>query len=91
MRHINCRKDPFLRLYAPALEVLTLSLDGFWLGSTLFDNVTTDMKIHKEEIFGPVLSCVHMHAYGEEGVRFFTKQKSIMQRWPESIGMALNL
>jgi malonate-semialdehyde dehydrogenase (acetylating)/methylmalonate-semialdehyde dehydrogenase len=25
------------------------------------------------------------HAYGEEGVRFYTKQKSIMQRWPESI------
>lgn len=26
-----------------------------------------------------------MHAYGEEGVRFYTRQKSIMQRWPESI------
>jgi malonate-semialdehyde dehydrogenase (acetylating)/methylmalonate-semialdehyde dehydrogenase len=25
-----------------------------------------------------------MHAYGKEGVRFYTKQKSIMQRWPES-------
>ena len=126
---------------------------GFWLGGTLFDHVTTDMKIYKEEIFGPVLSCVRvkdfgeavqiindhefgngvscftrdgnvarefsrriqvgmvginvpipvpmawhgfggwkrslfgdMHAYGEEGVRFNTKQKSIMQRWPESIG-----
>jgi malonate-semialdehyde dehydrogenase (acetylating)/methylmalonate-semialdehyde dehydrogenase len=127
--------------------------NGFWLGGTLFDHVTTDMKIYKEEIFGPVLSCVRvkdfgeavqiindhefgngvscftrdgnvarefsrriqvgmvginvpipvpmawhgfggwkrslfgdMHAYGEEGVRFYTKQKSIMQRWPESIG-----
>jgi malonate-semialdehyde dehydrogenase (acetylating)/methylmalonate-semialdehyde dehydrogenase len=126
---------------------------GFWLGGTLFDHVNTDMKIYKEEIFGPVLSCVRvkdlgaaiqiindhefgngvscftrdgnvarefsrriqvgmvginvpipvpmawhvfggwkrslfgdMHAYGEEGVRFYTKQKSIMQRWPESIG-----
>ncbi|MDZ4102648.1 MAG: CoA-acylating methylmalonate-semialdehyde dehydrogenase [Hydrogenophaga sp.] len=126
---------------------------GFWMGGTLFDHVTTDMKIYKEEIFGPVLSCVRvpdfaqavkiindhefgngvscftrdgnvarefarriqvgmvginvpipvpmawhgfggwkkslfgdMHAYGEEGVRFYTKQKSIMQRWPESIG-----
>ena len=124
---------------------------GFWLGGTLFDHVTTDMKIYKEEIFGPVLACVRvsdfakavqiindhefgngvscftrdgnvarefsrriqvgmvginvpipvpmawhgfggwkrslfgdMHAYGEEGVRFYTKQKSIMQRWPES-------
>lgn len=26
-----------------------------------------------------------LHSYGEEGVRFYTKQKSIMQRWPESI------
>jgi len=127
--------------------------NGFWLGGTLFDHVKTDMKIYKEEIFGPVLSCVRvkdfgeavqiindhefgngvscftrdgnvarefsrriqvgmvginvpipvpmawhgfggwkrslfgdMHAYGEEGVRFYTKQKSIMQRWPESIG-----
>ena len=124
--------------------------DGFWLGGTLFDNVTTDMRIYKEEIFGPVLACLRvkdfaeavelinahefgngvslytrdghiarefgrriqvgmvginvpipvpmawhgfggwkkslfgdMHAYGEEGVRFYTKQKSIMQRWPQ--------
>jgi malonate-semialdehyde dehydrogenase (acetylating) / methylmalonate-semialdehyde dehydrogenase len=126
--------------------------DGFWLGGSLFDHVTTDMRIYKEEIFGPVLSCVRvddfatavqiindhefgngvscftsdgnvarefarqiqvgmvginvpipvpmawhgfggwkrslfgdMHAYGEEGVRFYTKQKSVMQRWPQSI------
>ena len=125
---------------------------GFWLGATLFDKVTPEMKIYREEIFGPVLSCLHVkdfaegiqlindhefgngvslftrdgntarefgrrvqvgmvginvpipvpmawhgfggwkaslfgdtHAYGEEGVRFYTKQKSIMQRWPESI------
>jgi malonate-semialdehyde dehydrogenase (acetylating) / methylmalonate-semialdehyde dehydrogenase len=25
-----------------------------------------------------------MHTYGEEGVRFYTRQKSIMQRWPVS-------
>ena len=25
-----------------------------------------------------------MHVYGEEGVRFYTKQKSVMQRWPKS-------
>jgi malonate-semialdehyde dehydrogenase (acetylating)/methylmalonate-semialdehyde dehydrogenase len=34
----------------------------------------------KKSLFGD------MHAYGEEGVRFYTKQKSIMQRWPESTG-----
>jgi malonate-semialdehyde dehydrogenase (acetylating)/methylmalonate-semialdehyde dehydrogenase len=125
---------------------------GFWMGGTLFDHVTSEMRIYKEEIFGPVLSCVRvkdlasaidlvnahefgngvacftqdgnvarefgrrievgmvginvpipvpmawhgfggwkrslfgdMHAYGEEGVRFYTRQKSIMQRWPQSI------
>jgi len=34
----------------------------------------------KKSLFGDT------HAYGEEGVRFYTKQKSIMQRWPDSIG-----
>ena len=125
--------------------------NGFWLGGTLFDHVTPEMRIYKEEIFGPVLACVRVptlkaaddlvnahefangvacftrdgntarefsrqievgmvginvpipvpmawhgfggwkrslfgdtHAYGEEGVRFYTRQKSVMQRWPES-------
>ncbi len=127
--------------------------EGFWMGGSLFDHVTPEMRIYREEIFGPVLACVRvpdlakavqlvndhefgngvacftsdgnvarefsrrvqvgmvginvpipvpmawhgfggwkkslfgdMHAYGEEGVRFYTKQKSIMQRWPASIG-----
>jgi malonate-semialdehyde dehydrogenase (acetylating) / methylmalonate-semialdehyde dehydrogenase len=33
----------------------------------------------KRSLFGDT------HAYGEEGVRFYTKQKSVMQRWPDSI------
>jgi malonate-semialdehyde dehydrogenase (acetylating)/methylmalonate-semialdehyde dehydrogenase len=124
---------------------------GFFTGGTLFDHVRPTMKIYREEIFGPVLSCVRvadfaeavelvnshefgngvacftsdgnvarefarhiqigmvginvpipvpmawhgfggwknsmfgdMHAYGEEGVRFYTRQKSVMQRWPAS-------
>lgn len=32
--------------------------NGFFLGGTLFDNVTPDMRIYQEEIFGPVLSVV---------------------------------
>ena len=28
---------------------------GFYLGPTLFDNITTDMTIYREEVFGPVL------------------------------------
>lgn len=123
---------------------------GYWMGGTLFDHVTPQMRIYKEEIFGPVLAIVRvkdfaealhlvnghefgngvacftrdgnvarefarriqvgmvginvpipvpmawhgfggwkrslfgdMHAYGEEGVRFYTRQKSVMQRWLE--------
>jgi malonate-semialdehyde dehydrogenase (acetylating)/methylmalonate-semialdehyde dehydrogenase len=125
---------------------------GFFVGGTLFDNVTPEMKIYKEEIFGPVLAVVRVpdfasavslinahefangvacftsdggiarafarqiqvgmvginvpipvpmawhsfggwkrslfgdhHAYGEEGVRFYTRYKSVMQRWPDSM------
>jgi malonate-semialdehyde dehydrogenase (acetylating)/methylmalonate-semialdehyde dehydrogenase len=126
--------------------------NGFFLGGTLFDNVTPEMKVYQEEIFGPVLCVVRVpdlksavelinaheygngvalftsdgntarefsrrievgmvgvnvpipvpmawhsfggwkrslfgdtHIYGEEGVRFYTRYKSIMQRWPQSI------
>ncbi len=38
---------------------------GFYLGSCLFDNVTKDMRIYKEEIFGPVLSVVRAKTYDE--------------------------
>ncbi|MGB5143875.1 MAG: CoA-acylating methylmalonate-semialdehyde dehydrogenase [Shewanella indica] len=31
---------------------------GNWVGPTMFDKVTTDMSIYKEEIFGPVLCCM---------------------------------
>ncbi|HWW05834.1 CoA-acylating methylmalonate-semialdehyde dehydrogenase [Collimonas sp.] len=125
---------------------------GFFVGGTLFDHVTPEMTIYKEEIFGPVLAVVRVpdlasavelinahefgngvscftsdggvarafarqiqvgmvginvpipvpmawhsfggwkrslfgdhHAYGEEGIRFYTRYKSIMQRWPDSI------
>ncbi|CAM2155651.1 Malonate-semialdehyde dehydrogenase [Pararobbsia alpina] len=34
--------------------------NGFFLGGTLFDNVTPDMRIYREEIFGPVLSIVRV-------------------------------
>jgi malonate-semialdehyde dehydrogenase (acetylating)/methylmalonate-semialdehyde dehydrogenase len=130
---------------------------GFFLGATIFDQVTSAMAIYREEIFGPVLACVRvnsfeealkltnaheygngvslftsdggvarefarrvqvgmvgvnvpipvpmawhgfggwkksmfgdMHAYGEEGIRFYTKQKSVMQRWPGSIGKGVD-
>jgi malonate-semialdehyde dehydrogenase (acetylating)/methylmalonate-semialdehyde dehydrogenase len=42
--------------------------EGFWLLPTLFDNVTTDMTIYTDEIFGPVLSVVRVASY-EAGVQ----------------------
>lgn len=41
--------------------------NGYFLGGSLFDNVTKDMRIYKEEIFGPVLSVVRAKTY-EEGL-----------------------
>ena len=58
--------------------------NGFYLGGCLFDDVTPDMRIYKEEIFGPVLSVVRAkdyadalklpseHEYGN-GVAIFTR------------------
>lgn len=39
--------------------------NGFYVGGCLFDNVTKDMRIYKEEIFGPVLSVVRAESYEE--------------------------
>jgi malonate-semialdehyde dehydrogenase (acetylating) / methylmalonate-semialdehyde dehydrogenase len=57
---------------------------GFYIGGCLFDHVTSQMRIYKEEIFGPVLSVVRVkdfdaavklindHEYGN-GVSLFTR------------------
>jgi malonate-semialdehyde dehydrogenase (acetylating)/methylmalonate-semialdehyde dehydrogenase len=125
--------------------------DGFFVGGTLIDNVTTDMVSYKEEIFGPVLQVVRvqtmqeamdlidaheygngtciftrdgeaaryfsdniqvgmvginvplpvpvayhsfggwkrslfgdLHAYGPDAVRFYSKRKTVTQRWPSA-------
>jgi malonate-semialdehyde dehydrogenase (acetylating) / methylmalonate-semialdehyde dehydrogenase len=39
--------------------------DGFFLGTTLLDNVTADMSVYTDEIFGPVLSVVRADTYDE--------------------------
>ncbi|QIG48903.1 CoA-acylating methylmalonate-semialdehyde dehydrogenase [Nordella sp. HKS 07] len=126
--------------------------DGYFLGGSLFDHVTPEMKIYKEEIFGPVLSVARApsfetaarminehefgngtaiftrdgdaarefahqiqvgmvginvpipvpmafhsfggwksslfgdhHMHGPEGIRFYTKLKTITTRWPTGI------
>ncbi|TMU28553.1 CoA-acylating methylmalonate-semialdehyde dehydrogenase [Halomonas sp. ATBC28] len=126
--------------------------DGYFIGGSLFDHVTPSMRIHSEEIFGPVLAiarvasfdeavsminaheygngtaiftrdgdaarqyCEHiqvgmvgvnvpipvpmafhsfggwkrslfgpLHMHGPDGVRFYTRMKTITQRWPSGI------
>ena len=126
--------------------------NGYYIGGCLFDKVTKDMRIYKEEIFGPVLSVVRakdfnealqlvndhefgngvsiftrdgdsgrtfsskakigmvginipipvpmafhsfggwkrslfgdQHMHGPEGVRFYTKLKTITSRWPSGL------
>ncbi|OZG26126.1 methylmalonate-semialdehyde dehydrogenase (CoA acylating) [Williamsia sp. 1138] len=42
-----------------------LPAEGFWLGPTLLDNVTPDMTVYTDEIFGPVLSVVRVKTYDQ--------------------------
>ena len=46
-------------------RALEIAGDGFWLGPTLFDNVSPEMSIYKDEIFGPVLSIIRVKTYDE--------------------------
>ncbi len=39
--------------------------DGFWLGPTLLDNVSPEMSVYTDEIFGPVLNVVRVSSYDE--------------------------
>ncbi|RWR27586.1 CoA-acylating methylmalonate-semialdehyde dehydrogenase [Sinirhodobacter populi] len=48
--------------------------DGFFTGPSLFDNVTPDMEIYKQEIFGPVLSTVRTDSY-EEALQLVMKNE----------------
>jgi malonate-semialdehyde dehydrogenase (acetylating) / methylmalonate-semialdehyde dehydrogenase len=43
----------------------TFEGDGFFLGVSLLDNVTPDMTVYRDEIFGPVLSVVRADSYSE--------------------------
>jgi len=73
---------------------------GFFTGGTLFDHVRTDMRIYREEIFGPVLSVVrtpdlggavgmiNQHAYGN-GVAIFTTDGGAAQDFAKRIEVGM--
>ncbi len=46
--------------------------NGFWLGPTLIDNVSTGSKVYQDEIFGPVLSVVRVQSY-QEGLQIINE------------------
>jgi malonate-semialdehyde dehydrogenase (acetylating) / methylmalonate-semialdehyde dehydrogenase len=48
--------------------------DGFYLGVSLFDHVTPDMKIYREEIFGPVFGIVYADTF-DEGLKLINDHK----------------
>lgn len=70
--------------------------DGYWVGPTLFSGVTADMAIYREEIFGPVLSCMEVNSledavevinqspYGN-GTSIFTSSGGAARRFQHAI------
>jgi malonate-semialdehyde dehydrogenase (acetylating) / methylmalonate-semialdehyde dehydrogenase len=70
--------------------------DGFFLGASLFDNVRPNMRIYKEEIFGPVLAIVRVpdldaalqlvngHEFGN-GTSIFTNDGLSARRYAQSV------
>jgi malonate-semialdehyde dehydrogenase (acetylating)/methylmalonate-semialdehyde dehydrogenase len=74
--------------------------NGFFVGGTLFDRVTPDMKIYREEIFGPVLSVVraqsfadavdliHSHEYAN-GTAIFTRDGDAARDFADKIEVGM--
>jgi len=73
---------------------------GYFIGGTLFDHVTTDMKIYKEEIFGPVLAVarapdyktaarmVNEHEFGN-GTAIFTRDGDAAREFAHEIQVGM--
>ncbi|MEQ6968018.1 CoA-acylating methylmalonate-semialdehyde dehydrogenase [Pectobacterium polaris] len=73
---------------------------GYFIGPTLFDNVTPEMKIYQEEIFGPVLSVVRVpdyqtavtlinnHEYGN-GTAIFTRDGETARQFCEEVQVGM--
>ncbi|MBH72799.1 MAG: methylmalonate-semialdehyde dehydrogenase (CoA acylating), partial [Rhodospirillaceae bacterium] len=74
--------------------------NGFFLNGSLFDRVTTDMDLYKQEIFGPVLSIaraqdfdtaveiVNGHEYGN-GVAVFTQSGDVARSFSKQVDVGM--
>jgi malonate-semialdehyde dehydrogenase (acetylating)/methylmalonate-semialdehyde dehydrogenase len=74
--------------------------NGYFMGGCLFDNVTKDMRIYKEEIFGPVLSVVRAKTYEEaigladdheygNGVAIFTRDGDAARDFADRVNIGM--
>lgn len=74
--------------------------NGFYMSGCLFDNVTKDMRIYKEEIFGPVLSVVRAKDYAEglalandheygNGVAIFTRDGDAARDFAANVNVGM--
>ena len=81
-------------------RALEIAGDGFWLGPTLFDHVTPEMSIYKEEIFGPVLSVLRVNTYDEalalvnnheygNGTAIFTNDGGAARRYQNEVEVGM--
>lgn len=74
--------------------------DGYFLGGCLFDHVTTEMKIYRDEIFGPVLCVVRVpdyssavalinaHEFGN-GVAIFTRSGAVARKFTHEVQVGM--
>jgi malonate-semialdehyde dehydrogenase (acetylating)/methylmalonate-semialdehyde dehydrogenase len=74
--------------------------DGFFLGMTLLDDVTPDMTVYRDEIFGPVLSVVRVATYDEglalinsnryaNGTAIFTRDGGAARRFQNEVEVGM--
>ncbi len=74
--------------------------DGFFIGGCLFDQVTPEMRIYQEEIFGPVLCVVRVASYDEavalvnahvygNGVSIFTRDGDAARNFVQNIQVGM--
>ncbi|MGE7768044.1 CoA-acylating methylmalonate-semialdehyde dehydrogenase [Peribacillus sp. NPDC096540] len=73
---------------------------GFYLGATLLDHVTPEMKIYRDEVFGPArivvrvnnldeaISLVNNHEFGN-GVTIFTESGAAARKFSEQIEVGM--
>ena len=94
--YINQGVKEGAKLVVDGRKVASKFKKGFFLGGSIFDNVTCKMKIYQEEIFGPVLvllrvnnaaealSLVNEHQYGN-GAAIFTRDGMAARQFSEQV------